>query len=138
MLGGNEDVEINSNNTENLQEALNRANFGNIMAEDYVNIDLDVKTEADLNNINQFIEDHQQAEAQDQELESEEESPIAESSVKTYSDGLKHLKYLKNFALTRNDSDLFETIFRAKMMTENHVYKSTGYVQKTLFNYWKK
>jgi hypothetical protein len=58
-----------SNNTENLQEALNRANFGNIMAEDYVNIDVDVKTEADLNKINQFIEDHQQAEAQDQELE---------------------------------------------------------------------
>jgi hypothetical protein len=72
LLGGNEDVEINSNNTENLQEALNRANFGNIMVEDYVNIDADIKTEADLNNINQFIEDHQQAEAQDQELESEE------------------------------------------------------------------
>jgi hypothetical protein len=52
------------------------------MAEDYVNIDVDVKTEADLNNINQFIEGHQQAEAQDQELESEEESPIAESSAR--------------------------------------------------------
>jgi hypothetical protein len=123
---------INSNNTENLQEALNRANFGNIMAEDYV------KTEADLNNINQFIEDNQQAEAQDQELESEEESPIAESSVKTYSDAIKHLKDLENFALTRNDSDLFETIFRARRMTENHAYKLTGYIQKTLFNYWKK
>jgi hypothetical protein len=137
-LGGNEDVEINSNNTENLHEALNRANFGNIMAEDYVNIDVNVKSEADLNNINQFIEDHQQAEAQDQELESEEEFPIAESSVKMYSDALKHLKDLENFALTCNDSDLFETIFRARMMTENHTYKSTGYIQKTLFNYWKK
>jgi hypothetical protein len=38
---------------------------------------------------------------------------------------------LENFALTRNDSDLFETIFRARMMTENHAYKSTGYIQKT-------
>jgi hypothetical protein len=65
-------------------------------------------------------EDHQQAEAHHQELELEEESPIAESSVKTYSDALKHLKDLENFALTRNDSDLFETIFRARMMTENH------------------
>jgi hypothetical protein len=138
VSSGNEDVEINSNNTENLQEALNRANFGNIMAEDYVNVDVDVKTEADLNNINQFIEDHQQAEAQNQELESEEESPIAESSVKTYIDALKHIKDLENFALTRNDSDLFETIFRARMMTENHAYKSTDYIQKILFNYWKK
>jgi hypothetical protein len=108
------------------------------MAEDYVNIDVDVKTEADLNNINQSIEDHQQAEAQDQELESEEESPIAESGVKTYSGALKHLKDLENFALTRNDSDLLETIFRTRMMTENHAYKSTVYIQKTLFNYWKK
>jgi hypothetical protein len=40
-----------------------------------------------------------------------------------YSDALKHLKDLENFALTRNDSDLFETIFRARMMTENHAYK---------------
>jgi hypothetical protein len=45
--------------------------------------------------------DHQQAEEQDQELESEEEeSPIAESSM-------KHLKDLENFALTRSDSYLF-------------------------------
>jgi hypothetical protein len=138
MLGGNEDVEINSNNTKSLQEALNHANFSNIRAEDYVNIDVDVTTEADLNDINHFIEDHQQAEEQYQELESEEESPIAESSVKTYSDALKHLKDLENFALTRNDSDLFETIFRARMMTEKYAYKSTGYIQKTLFNYWKK
>jgi hypothetical protein len=58
--------------------------------------------------------------------------------VKTYSDALKHLKDLENFALTRNDSDLLETIFRARMMTEKHAYKSTGYIQKTLFNYWKK
>jgi hypothetical protein len=79
------------------------------LAEDYVNIDVNVKTEANLNNINQFIEDHQQAEAQDQELESEEES-----SVKTYSDALKHLKDLENFALTRNDSDLFENDFQSK------------------------
>jgi hypothetical protein len=49
MLGGNEDVEINSNNSENLQEALNHANFGNIRAEDNANIDVDVTTEADLN-----------------------------------------------------------------------------------------
>jgi hypothetical protein len=54
-----------------------------------------------------------------------------------YSDALKHLKD-ENFALTRNDSDLFETIFRARMMTENHACKSTGYIQKTLFIYWKK
>jgi hypothetical protein len=87
---------------------------------------------------NHFIEDHQQAEEQDQELELEKESPIAESSVKMYSDALKHLKDLENFALIRNDSDLFETIFRARMITEKHAYKSTGYIQKTLFNYWKK
>jgi riboflavin synthase alpha subunit len=55
MLGVNEDVEINSSNTENLQESLNHANFGNIRAEDDVNIDRGVATEADLNNINQFI-----------------------------------------------------------------------------------
>jgi beta-N-acetylglucosaminidase len=61
MLGVNEDVEVNnSNNTENLQEALNHANFGNIRAEYYVYIDMDVATEADLNDINQFFEDHRQ------------------------------------------------------------------------------
>jgi transcriptional regulator of heat shock response len=69
---------------------VNHANFDNIRATVHVNIDMDVATEADLNRINQFIEDHQQAEEQDQELESEEkESPITESSVKTYSDALK-------------------------------------------------
>jgi hypothetical protein len=72
MFGVNEDVEINGNNAENLQEALYHANFSNIGA-DYVNIDMDVATEADLNDINQFIEDHQQAEGQDHELELEEE-----------------------------------------------------------------
>jgi hypothetical protein len=91
MLGCNEDVDINSNNTENLQEALSHANFGNIRAEDYVNIDVNVTTESDLNDINHFIEDHQQAEEQDWELESEEESPIAELSVKMYSNALKRL-----------------------------------------------
>jgi hypothetical protein len=139
MLGVNEDVEINSSNTENLQESLNHANFGNIRAEDYVNIDRGVATETDLNDINQFIEDYYQAEEQDQELElEEEESPITESSVKTYSVALKHLKDLENFVLTRNDSDLFGTISRARRVTENHAYKSTSYSQKTLFNYWKK
>jgi hypothetical protein len=48
----------------------------------------------------------------------EEESPITELSVKMYSDALKHLKGLENFALTHNDSDLFEMISRARMMTE--------------------
>jgi cell shape-determining protein MreC len=104
-----------------------------IRAEDYVNI------EADLNYINLFIEDHQQAEDQDQELESEEEeSPITESSVKMYSNALKHLKDLENFALTRSDSNMFETISRARVMTENCAYKSTSYIPKTLFNYRKK
>jgi hypothetical protein len=108
MLGVNEDVKINSSNTKNLQEALNHAHFGNIRPEDYVSIDMDVATEADLNDINQFIEGHQQAQEQDQELESEEkESPITELSVKTYSDALKHLKDLENFVLIHNDSDLF-------------------------------
>jgi hypothetical protein len=73
MLGVNEDVEINSNDTENLHEALHHANFGSIRAEDYVSTDMDVATEADLNDIMQFIEHHQQAEEQDQALESEEE-----------------------------------------------------------------
>jgi endonuclease III-like uncharacterized protein len=51
MLDVNEDV-INNNNTKNLQEALHHANFGNIKAEDYVNIDMDVATETNLNDIN--------------------------------------------------------------------------------------
>jgi succinate dehydrogenase flavin-adding protein (antitoxin of CptAB toxin-antitoxin module) len=50
--------------------------------------------------------------------------------VKTYSDALKHLKDLENFALTHNDSDLFEMIFRARMITEKHAYKSTRYIKK--------
>jgi transcriptional regulator of heat shock response len=89
-LGVNEDVEVNSNNTENLQEALNHADFGSNRATVHVNINMDVATETDLNRINQFIEDHYQAEEQDQELEFEEkESSITESSVKTYIDALK-------------------------------------------------
>jgi hypothetical protein len=92
MLGGNEDVEINNiNNTKHLREALNHANFGNIRPED-VNTDVDVATEADLNDINHFTEGHQQAEEQDQALESEEESPITESSMKLYSDAFKTFK----------------------------------------------
>jgi hypothetical protein len=73
VFGVNEDVEINGNNADNLQEALYHATFSNIGAEDYVNTDMDVATEANLNGINQFIEDHQQAEGQDHELQSEEE-----------------------------------------------------------------
>jgi hypothetical protein len=64
MLGVNEDVEINSNDTENLQEALHRANVGSVRAGAHVSTDMDIM---------QFIEDHQQAEEQDQALESEEE-----------------------------------------------------------------
>jgi hypothetical protein len=71
MFGVNEDAEINGNNTEYLQLALNHATFGNIRAEDYVNIYMDVTTDLNLNDINQFTEDHQQAEEQDHELESE-------------------------------------------------------------------
>jgi hypothetical protein len=97
----NDDVEMNSNNIKSLQQALNHANFSNIRAEDYVNIDMEVATEADLNDINLFTDDHQQAEEQDQELQlEEEESLITELSVKTYNDALKHLKDLENFALT--------------------------------------
>jgi hypothetical protein len=47
-------------------------------------------------------------------------------------------QHQENFALARNESYLFETIFRARMMTEKHAYKSTGYIQKTSYNYWKK
>jgi hypothetical protein len=90
ILGVNEDVEVNSNNTENLQDALNHADFGSNRETVHVNINTDVATEADLNHINQFIEDHYQAEEQAQDLEFEEkESPITESSVKTYIDALK-------------------------------------------------
>jgi hypothetical protein len=68
----------------------------------------------------------------------EEESPITESSVKMYSYALKHLKDLEHFIVTRNDSDLFEMIRRARMTTENRAYISTSYIQKTLFNYREK
>jgi hypothetical protein len=46
MLGGSEDVEIKSNNTKNLQEAVSHAKFSNIRAEDYANIDVYVATDA--------------------------------------------------------------------------------------------
>jgi hypothetical protein len=84
--------------------------------------------------VNHFIEGHQQAEEQDQELELEEEPPVIESSVKMYSDALKNLKGLDNFALSHNNSHMFGTISRARIMTDNRAYKSTSYIQKTLLD----
>jgi predicted transcriptional regulator len=54
------------------------------------------------------------------------------------SDALKHLKHLENVALTHNNCDMFEMTSTARMITENRAYKSTCYIQKTSFNYWKK
>jgi succinate dehydrogenase flavin-adding protein (antitoxin of CptAB toxin-antitoxin module) len=51
---------------------------------------------------------------------------------------LKHLKDLENFALNCNDSDLFETISRERMMAENRAYNSMSYIPKTAFTYQKK
>jgi hypothetical protein len=83
--------------------------------------------------VNHFIEGHQQAEEQDQELELEEEPSVIELSAKMYSDALKHLKGLDNFALSHN-SHMFGTISRARIMTENCAYKSTSYIQKALLD----
>jgi hypothetical protein len=126
MLGVNEDVEINSNNTKNLQEALNTANFGNIRAEDYVNLDMDVATEADLNEKTSLLRSISKQRNKIKSYSQKKKSPITESSVKTYSDALKQLKGLETFAVTRNDSDLFKTISRARMI-ENRAYESTSY-----------
>jgi hypothetical protein len=57
---------------------------------------------------------------------------------KLYSATGKSEQLFQQYTQTGNSSDLFETISRARTMTENHAYKSTSYIRKTLFNYWEK
>ena len=58
--------------------------------------------------------------------------------VKTNQDAVKSLKELQEFAVQRNDSDMFGVISQAKVFVDSHVAKRVNCVQKTLLDYWKK
>jgi hypothetical protein len=52
---------INENNIQDLQERLNQAELKKVRAEDYLNTDDNVETEAAIQERDKFIENHQQA-----------------------------------------------------------------------------
>jgi hypothetical protein len=133
----------NGNNIQDLQESLNQATYENVAAEDYLNIDAEIETEAAIEETDDIIENHRQGKEQkDDEKEEEEEEgssqePIVECKLKSYHSALKNIRELQEFSLNQNNSELFDTICRARILIENHASMSTTYVQKTLLHYWK-
>jgi hypothetical protein len=56
--------------------------------------------------------------------------------VKTYQDAVKSLKELQEFAVQRNDSDIFSVISQAEVFAESKAAKRVKCVQKTLLEFW--
>jgi hypothetical protein len=135
--------ETNENKIQDLQESLDQATYENVAAEDHLNIDAEIETEAAMEETNDIIENHREGEEEkDDEKEEEEEEgssqePIVECKLKSYRSALKNTRELQEFSLNQNNSELFDTICRARILIENHASMSKTYVQKTLLHYWK-
>jgi uncharacterized FlaG/YvyC family protein len=95
--------ETNENNIQGLQESLNQATHENVAAEDYLNIDTEIETEAAIEETDDILENHRQGkEEKDDEKEEEEEEgssqePTVECKLKSYRRDLKTLGNSMNF-----------------------------------------
>jgi hypothetical protein len=95
--------ETNENIIQDLQESLNQATYENIAAEDYVNIDAEIETEAAIEETDDVIENHRRGmEEKDDEKEEEEEGssqePIVECKLKSYCSALKNIREQQEFS----------------------------------------
>jgi hypothetical protein len=73
-------------------------------------------------------------------MKEEEENDIAieeeKCRMKTYQDAVKSLKELQEFAVQRNDSDMFSVISQTKVFVESQAAKRVNCAQKTLLEFW--
>jgi hypothetical protein len=79
-------------------------------------------------------------EEDDRKTDEEEDGTFQEQlecKLRTYKDALNSIRELYEFSLHHNNSELFDIIWRARIMTTNQDSWST-YAQKTLLHYWKK
>ena len=110
-------------------------------AEDYVNVDNDLQTEADVKGIDELVENHKRSQEKNNDAndsdEEEVEEEIAKCPLKTYQDALKYIKELQEFSLKHNDSDLLNVICRAHMIAETQAANKI-HVQKTILYFWQK
>ena len=112
---------------------MREAAFCNCSAVDYININKDVQTEPDTMD-NVLVRNFRKSknEREEEEKEEEEENDVLEEekcNVKAYKDVVKSLKELQEFAVQRNDSDMF---------VESQAAKRVNCVRKTLLDHWKK
>jgi hypothetical protein len=84
--------ETNENNIQGLQESLNQATYENVAAEDYLNIDAEIETEAAIEKTDDIIENHRQGkeEKDDEKEEGSSQEPTVECKLKLYRSALKH------------------------------------------------
>ena len=88
----------NENDQQDLQNCMNEAAFSNCNAEDYINIDKDVRTGPDTMDIDASVQDFRenQKEREEEEEEEEEGNDIVleeeKCRLKTYLDAVKSLK----------------------------------------------
>jgi hypothetical protein len=118
--------ETNENNIQDLQESLNQATYENVTAEDYLNIDAEIETEAAIEETDDIIENHRQGkeEKDDEKDEGSSQEPIVECKLKSHRSALKNIRELQEFSLHQNNSELFDTICRARILIENHASMS--------------
>jgi hypothetical protein len=95
--------ETNENNIHGLQESLNQATYENVAAEDYLNIDAEIETEAAIEETEDILENHRQGKEEKYDEKEEEEEggfsqePIVECKLKSYRSALKTLGKSRNF-----------------------------------------
>jgi hypothetical protein len=97
-----------------------------------------VQTEPDTLNIYALVQNFRERRKGTEEEDEEEANDMVygvieeeRCRVKTYQDSVKSLKELQEFAVQRNDSDMFSVISQDKVLVESQAAKGGNCVHKT-------
>jgi hypothetical protein len=82
--------ETKENNIQDLRESLNQATYENIAAEDYLNTDAEIETDAAIEETDDIIGNHRQG--KDEKEEGSSQEPTVECKLKSYRSAQKNIR----------------------------------------------
>lgn len=102
---------------------------------DFINVDKNVYTNNDDVNVSIYDQSTIQSDSENEDNEGNNEVNDVENQLKTYKEALIYIKNLEQFSMNKCDSELLETISRAKIQVEKSFVKEKTR-QKTLHEFW--
>lgn len=93
---------IEDSNTQKLQESLDQARYKNVTVEDCLNFNTEIETEADVKEIENFNNSHQNSKEEDDVIPKN-----LSAKLRSYHDALYGIRELQELLLHCNNSEFF-------------------------------